>query len=73
MLENVIWISGASEDFLEADSRMAPTKAIDALIELIRLFPAFVFFQISEAASEALTVCAEDSLGGQEFTDFIML
>jgi plasmid stabilization system protein ParE len=39
MLEDVIWISGASEDFLEADSRLAPTKAIDGLIELMRLFP----------------------------------
>lgn len=39
MLENVIWTSGASEDFLKADARVAPTQAIDALVELIRIFP----------------------------------
>ena len=39
MLKNVIWTSGAAEDFLRADSRLAPTEAIDALVELVRLFP----------------------------------
>lgn len=36
---DVIWTSGASEDYLKADARLAPTRAIDGLVQLLRLFP----------------------------------
>lgn len=39
MLDEVIWISGADQDYLECNPVLASTEAIDALIELIRLFP----------------------------------
>lgn len=39
MLEEVIWVSAASTDYLDANPIVAPTEAIDGLIELIRLFP----------------------------------
>jgi len=39
MLEEVIWISGAELDYLESNPVLAPSDAIDGLIELLRLFP----------------------------------
>lgn len=39
MLDEVIWISGADQDYLESNPVLAPPDAIDGLIELIRLFP----------------------------------
>lgn len=39
MLDEVIWISGAGQDYLDSNPVLAPPEAIDGLIELIRLFP----------------------------------
>ncbi len=39
MTLEVIWTSGASQDYLNADARLAPTSAIDGLVQLLRLFP----------------------------------
>lgn len=39
MLEEVIWVSGAAQEYLEANPKLVSSEAIDALIELVRLFP----------------------------------
>lgn len=39
MLEEVIWVSGAEQDYLTSSPSLAPSEAVDGLIELIRLFP----------------------------------
>jgi len=39
VIENVIWTGGASQDYLAADSHLASSQAIDAIIELLRLLP----------------------------------
>lgn len=39
MISDVIWTAGAAQDYLTSDSSLAPPPAIDALIELLRLFP----------------------------------
>jgi len=39
MTPEVIWTSGASEDYLKADPKIAPSIAIDGIVQLLRLFP----------------------------------
>jgi len=39
MTRHAIWTTGASQDYLKADSRLASTEAIDASVELLKLFP----------------------------------
>jgi hypothetical protein len=39
MTPGVIWTSGASEDYLKADPKIAPSIAIDGIVQLLRLFP----------------------------------
>jgi hypothetical protein len=38
MITEVIWTSAASQDYLEATA-LPPTKSMDAVIELLKLFP----------------------------------
>ena len=39
MLEEVIWVSGAAQEYLAANPNLISSEAIDALVELVRLFP----------------------------------
>ena len=39
VIEEAIWTSGAADDYLRADSILASSDAIDAVISLVRLFP----------------------------------
>jgi plasmid stabilization system protein ParE len=39
MTPEVIWTSGASEDYLKADPMIAPSSAVEGIVQLLRLFP----------------------------------
>ncbi len=39
MISDIVWTSGASEDYLKADPALASPEMIGATLELLRLFP----------------------------------
>lgn len=39
MIEDIIWSSGAKEDYVNADSRLAPERDMECFLGLAKLFP----------------------------------